>query len=114
MKKILIIAAIVTLTGCSLLPRSHDPVMFERLVVLNIDIGGIDCNDPQWTPVARSAEILARSAEWRNDPQATNLDGLHNHVVRLAQGGSVTFCELGKRTAAQRINAVKTAWGGRR
>jgi hypothetical protein len=28
-------------------------------------------------------------------------------------GGSKTFCELGKKTAAGRISAARTAWEGR-
>ena len=43
----------------------------------------------------------------------TNLKGLVAHTDRMTKGGSKAFCELGKRTAAQRINATKLAWQGR-
>lgn len=117
MKKILLIFAVVSLSGCSgllnLLPRDHDPVMFNTLVVLDIEIKQVNCADPEWNLAVSNAEILAQTAEWRGDPQAKNLKGLHQHVLKLNQGGSVTFCELGKRTAASRIDAAAAAWGGR-
>jgi len=113
MKNFLLVFAVVVMSGCGLLPRDHDPVMFDRLVVVDIDIKEIDCNEPNWEPVLRNSQILAQAAEWRRDPQAENLDGLHKHVIRMNQGGSFTFCELGKRTAAQRIDAARTAWRGR-
>ena len=39
--------------------------------------------------------------------------GLEKHVDRMGKGGSSAFCELGKKTAKQRINAAKAAWEGR-
>ena len=113
MKYFITAAVLVVISGCSLLPRSHDPVMFDRLVVIDIEVKQVNCNAPDWNPVVYNSQVLAQSAQWRNDPQADNLDGLHKHVIRMNQGGSVTFCELGKRTAAGRIDAAKTAWRGR-
>jgi hypothetical protein len=117
MKKILLILAVTMLPGCSsllnLLPRDHDPVMFNTLVVLNIEIRQVDCAAPDWSSAVLNAEILAQSANWRSDPQAENFAGLHQHMLKLEKGGSVTFCELGKRTAASRIDAARAAWGGR-
>jgi len=110
MKKLLIFfATVMATTGCSLLPRDHDPVMFDRLVVLDIEVDSVDCETPNWNIAERNSEILAKSAAWRSDPQAENLNGLYKHVARMQQGGSVTFCELGKKTAAGRISAAKTA-----
>jgi hypothetical protein len=113
MKHFIVAAAIVALSGCSLLPRSHDPVMFDRLVVLDIEIKQINCESADWSSAVENSQVLAQAAEWRKDPQAENLDGLHKHTIRMSQGGSVTFCELGKTTAVSRIDATKTAWQGR-
>jgi hypothetical protein len=60
-----------------------------------------------------SSAHLAKYTEWRQDPQAENIKGLHAHVVRMGKGGSKTFCELGRKTAAQRIQAARSAWEGR-
>lgn len=117
MKKILLVLAIATLSGCSslmnLLPRDHDPVMFNTLVVLDIQIRQINCAAPNWNTAVINAEILAQSAKWRGDPQAENFAGLHQHVLKLQKSGSKTFCELGKSTAASRVDAAVAAWGGR-
>ena len=113
MKHFIVAAAVVALSGCSLLPRDHDPVMFDRLVVLDIEIKQINCEAADWSSAVSNSQVLAQAAEWRGDPQADNLDGLHKHTIRMSQGGSVTFCELGKRTAASRIDAARVAWQGR-
>jgi hypothetical protein len=119
MKQFLVIAAVL-LSGCSAIqdikqywPRDHDPVMFNHLVTTDIAIEKIDCERPDWAQAHNNAETLARYAEWRNDPQTTNMKGLVAHTERMSRGGSKTFCELGKKTAAQRIQAARSAWQGR-
>lgn len=117
MKKFIAIVSIAALAGCSTIkqywPKNHDPVMFNQLVEVDIAIEKQSCESPTWNTISPKAEQLARYAEWRQDPQAANLKGLHQHVLRMAQGGSKTFCEIGKKTAQQRIQATRTAWEGR-
>ena len=117
MKQILIALAVVSLTGCSTIkeywPRAHDPVMFGTLVDADIAVERVNCESPNWTPVINAATRLARLSEWRGDPQAANLKGLQAHTERMSQGGSRVFCDLGKKTAAQRIQAARSAWEGR-
>ena len=120
MKKLLVAFAIVSLSGCGTVdtvkkywPRNHDPVMFDKLVTLNIEIDKVDCEKPDWSRSMATSNELFLYSEWRSDPQKENLKGLHDHVVRMNKGGSKTFCELGKKTALQRIDAAKTAWEGR-
>jgi hypothetical protein len=120
MKKLAFILSLTILTGCSTIqdikkywPRDHDPVMFNQLVAADIAIGYVDCNKPDWAESHKAAEQLARYAEWRKDPQAENLKGLNAHVERMSKGGSKVFCEIGKKTAGQRIQAARSAWEGR-
>ena len=120
MKKLIILASVLVLSGCSTIqdikkywPKPHDPVMFNQLVAADIAIAHQNCESPTWASVAPITEQLAKYSEWRNDPQATNLKGLHLHVERMNKGGSKTFCEIGKKTAKQRIDAAKSAWEGR-
>jgi hypothetical protein len=87
--------------------------MFNQLVAVDIAIAHQNCNSPTWNTIAPITEQLAKYTEWRKDPQAENLKGLHAHVERMNKGGSKTFCELGKKTAHQRIEATKSAWEGR-
>ena len=119
MKKLACIL-IVLLSGCSTIqdlkqywPKNHDPVMFNHLVTTNLAIQHVDCDRPDWIDAHKNAEILAQYTEWRNDPQTANMKGLLAHTERMAKGGSKTFCELGKKTAQQRIEAARSAWQGR-
>ena len=107
----------VLLSGCStireLWPRPHDAVLFDHLVRMDIMIQRVDCEQANWQPAQEQAEHLARYAEWRHDPQAVNLRGLQQSMVKMSQGGSRVFCELGKKTAHQRVAAARTALEGR-
>ena len=115
--KYLVALSLVVLSGCSTIkeywPRAHDPVMFENLVRVDIAIEQIDCAKPDWTVAQIEAHKLARYTEWRGDPQRENIKGLAAHTERMSKGGSKVFCELGKKTATQRIEAAKSAWEGR-
>jgi len=117
MKKIILAVVVVALAGCSTVqkywPRAHDPVAFQQLVSIDIAVERVDCERPDWVGVVQTTEQLAKNAAWREDPQAANLQGLHQHAVKMSSNNNKTFCEFGKKTAQQRINAVKSAWAGR-
>jgi hypothetical protein len=121
MKKIIFVAILMTLTGCASTvdtirkywPRDHDPVAFHQLVIIDVAIGKIDCEKPDWIAAVDMSEVLAKNAEWRRDPQAENLHGLHRHTLKMFGSNNKTFCEIGKRTALERIDAVKSAWARR-
>lgn len=109
-----------SLSGCAAVdtvkkywPKDHDPVMFNQLVELSVKIEKINCDQPDWSHAMQAAENLDRYTEWRNDPQKDNIKGLYKHTQKMSAGGSKTFCELGKKTADQRIQAAKRAWEGR-
>lgn len=114
----------ISLSGCATVdtikkywPRAHDPVMFNHLVELDRILESVDCNKSDWGDdwnlMQMGSAHLARYTEWRHDPQAENIKGLHAHTVRMGKGGSQKFCELGKKTAAARVQAAKSAWEGR-
>lgn len=117
MKQVLVILSVVLLTGCSTIkdywPRTHDPEMFGALVDTDIAVERVNCDAPDWSKAVDLSTRLARFSEWRSDPQTANLKGLQAHTERMSHGGSKMFCELGKKTAAQRIQAAKSAWEGR-
>lgn len=117
MRYLITFALILSLSGCTTVkkywPRDHDPALFDQLVAISIAIDKVNCEEPNWAPVVERTQHLSRYAEWRADPQSDNLKGLSAHAEHMSKGGSKKFCELGKKTAAQRIEAAKTAWEGR-
>jgi hypothetical protein len=120
MKKLLIALFVVSLAGCGTVdtvkkywPRDHDPVMFDKLVSLNIEIEKVDCEKADWSKTVVIATELEKYTDWRGDPQHTNIKGLKDHVERMNKGGSKVFCEIGKKTALGRIEAANSAWKGR-
>lgn len=115
-----LVLVISLLSGCAAVdtvkkywPRAHDPVMFDQLVQIDVALEKVNCDSPNWDRVSAVSENLVRYTEWRKDPQHENIKGLHAHVQRMSRGGSKSFCELGKKTASQRVNAAKSAWEGR-
>lgn len=121
MRYLTIILLSISLIGCSTIkkywPRDHDPVMFNQLVEIDRTLEKIDCSEEDWKftwlIIENPTAQLSRYTEWRQDPQAENIKGLHAHVERMSKGGSKTFCDLGKKTAAHRIQAARSAWEGR-
>ena len=114
MKKLLMLFFVISLSGCETVkkswPRDHDPVMFDNLVLLSIEVEKIDCEKADWSKVATISNQLARYTEWRADPQWENMKGLANHAERMSKSTNPKFCELGKKTATQRIEAANSAW----
>jgi hypothetical protein len=122
MRGIILAAALIGLSGCSTIdrvkqmwPRAHDPVLVDRWVSANISVTAVDCaqSPTGWAMTIQPTEHLAQLAEFRNDPQAQNMRGLAKHSQRMSEGGSKMFCELGKKTAQQRLAAARSAWEGR-
>ena len=120
LSKTTLVLSIFVLSGCSTIdtvkkywPRPHDPSMFNQLVIIDTTVEQIDCEKADWSHANIVSEQLAKYTEWRNDPQQDNIKGLHSHAIKMNSGASKTFCELGKKTASQRVNATKTAWENR-
>ena len=124
MSKIKILLLALLLSSCSLstitnlIPRDHDSYMVEIWVETKIAVDDINCNDTVdavsgWMQVAQYAKSLSMYTSFRSDPQHGNIEGLYKHANKMAEGSSVTFCNLGKKTANGRLQAAKTAWEGR-
>lgn len=107
----------IAVSGCSLLPRDHDPVMVDKWVDISIAIERVECGreagDRGWQDVEDLANRLAIYTEFRDDPQKDNIRGLQEHARKMSQGGSVKFCDLGKKSAQSRLSAARSAWSGR-
>jgi hypothetical protein len=124
MKRLAAIALLtVTLGGCSTVnyvkdiwPRAHDPAMVSLWVDVSYGIDQVNCaNKPTgWQDVVEPAAKLAQYTDFRADPQRKNMAGLAEHVKKMADpANSKMFCELGQKTAKDRLKAARTAWEGR-
>jgi len=121
MNKLLLGLLFFLITSCSTIqtgvdtikkywPRDHDPVMFDKVVEIHIAIENLNCGQPDYSDLIPKAIRLSRYAELRNDPQAENLKGLEAHIIKLKSNSNKIFCELGKKTALQRLDVVINAW----
>jgi hypothetical protein len=119
MKYLAIVFSIVLLTGCGTIkkywPRAHDPILVDQWVTVSIAVSDVDCTAEKtgWANVVLPAQRLWMLSDFREDPQSENLHGLWEHAKKMSKGGSKMFCEIGKNTAKQRLQAAKSAWEGR-
>jgi hypothetical protein len=121
MKKVILVLSVsFLLSGCAAIatvkkywPRDHDPVMLNALVTVEQDLDAVDCKKPNWDKVLYETRRLDRYAELRGDPQRDNLQGLYKHIEKLSTSTNPVFCDLGKKTGKQRIDAALSAWRGR-
>jgi len=121
MNKLLLGLIFFLITGCSTIqtgvdtvkkywPRDHDPVMFDKVVEIHIAIENLNCDQPDYSDLIPKTIRLSRYAELRNDPQAENIKGLEAHIIKLKSSTNKIFCELGKKTALQRLDVAINAW----
>lgn len=112
----------VMLSGCAAVdwvktrwPRAHDSQLVSSWVEVHQAVAAVRCDsDPQgWAVAVLPADRLALYSEFRHDPQSRNLRALSDHIQKMNQGASRAFCELGKKSAAARLDVARTAWENR-
>ena len=116
MKKYLLLL-LITLSGCSLiLPRPHDPALFDNLVSVKIAVDKLKC-DPKdlndWQTAADKIHHLTVYADLRKDPQAQSLIQLQEAVGKARDSKSNIFCENILKINRTRIDVAADAWRGR-
>lgn len=113
MKKLLLISLLV-LSGCSfILPRPHDPALFDSLVSTKIAVNKLSCDDKNWTDAESKIQHLKVYSELRNDPQAKSIAQLEEAIGKAKASNSKTFCESILKINKTRIDVVVDAWRGR-
>ena len=115
MKKLIIILALVTLTGCSIiLPRPHDPEMFGRLVDTKISVDKLECgNQLMFQNADEYIERLKVYAVLRSDPQADAIGKLQDSIKKAGESKNKVFCESVLKANKVRIDVIVDAWKGR-
>ena len=115
MKKLIIILALVTLTGCSIIiPRPHDPEMFGRLVDTKISVDKLECgNQLMFQNADEYIERLKVYAVLRSDPQADAIGKLQDSIKKAGESKNKVFCESVLKANKVRIDVIVDAWKGR-
>jgi len=116
MKKLLLIV-VIALSGCSLiLPRAHDPALFDSLVSVKIAVDKLKCDTKDlndWQSAADKIHHLAVYADLRKDPQAQSLIELQEAIGKARDTKSNVFCENILKINRTRIDVAADAWRGR-
>jgi len=116
MKKLLLVL-LVSLTGCSLiLPRPHDPALFDNLVSVKIAVDKLTCETKDlnaWQSAADKIHHLTVYADLRKDPQAQSLIQLQEAIGKARDSKSNVFCENILKINRTRIDVTVDAWRGR-
>jgi hypothetical protein len=116
MKKYLLLV-LITLSGCSIiLPKPHDPVLFDNLVSVKIAVDKLTCETKDlnaWQSASDKIHHLTVYADIRKDPQAQSLKQLQEAIGRARDTKSNVFCENILKINRTRIDVAADAWRGR-
>lgn len=96
-----------------MLPRDHDPVMFDQVVSIHIMLDKIKCSDKNWSELFDKVNHLKVYSELRGDPQATNIAQLEEALTKANNSKNDNFCESILTINKTRVQVVEDAWKGR-
>jgi hypothetical protein len=104
----------VALTGCSfILPRPHDPVMFDQIVAIQIQVNKVNCSNKDWGNLLDRVHHLKVYTELRGDPQAKAVAQLEEALLKAHNSKNEKFCDSILKLNKTRIEVVEDAWKGR-
>jgi hypothetical protein len=116
MRKYLLLV-LITLSGCSLiLPKPHDPVLFDNLISVKIAVDKLTCESKDlntWQNASDKIHHLTVYADIRKDPQAESLKQLQEAIGKARDTKSNVFCENILKINRTRIDVAADAWRGR-
>jgi hypothetical protein len=126
-KNIILIVALMTLTGCqtvkniqSLLPRDHDPTLAGAFVETKIEINTLNCEakdspfeNMKWEATKASSVYLKEYAIFRGDPQQESAIAVNTNLEKASKTDKVTVCNHWLNLTKIRIQTLEKAWSGR-
>lgn len=115
MKKLFLAITLVALTGCSfIMPRPHDPVMFDRAVGIKLDLDKMNCVDKDlWFATQERLVHLEKYASLRKDPQLAGLTPMIEALEKAKKSNNINFCESVLKLQRTRIDVLLDTWKGR-
>jgi hypothetical protein len=104
----------VLLTGCSIiLPKPHDPVMFDQIVSVQIHVNKINCSNKDWGNLLDKVNHLKVYTQLRQDPQAPAIAQLEEALTKAYTSKNDKFCDSILNINKTRIDVITDAWRGR-
>jgi hypothetical protein len=103
------------LSGCAIImPVPHDPVMFDHMVDVKINVYKLSCTgDKNWDDVFNKVEKLKVYTELRKDPQAKSFGDLQTALKKAHDSKNNIFCESVLKVNRVRVDTIAEAWRGR-
>ena len=113
MKKLILVVSVV-LSGCAIIfPKPHDPVMFDQIVSIQIDVNKANCSNKDWGNLLDRVHHLKVYTEVRGDPQATAIAQMEEALLKAYNSKNEKFCDSILNLNKTRIQVVEDAWKGR-
>ena len=114
MKRLILVLA-VALSGCAIIfPKPHDPVMFDRIVSIQVKLSQTNCSNKEWTSLLEQVHHLKVYTELRDDPQSSSITQLEESLLKAYNSKNDKFCESILKLQQTRISVVEDAWKGRK
>ena len=120
MKKIILIAAVLVLSGCATVdkviemwPRAHDPVLVGNYIDLERNLDSINCKVKEsLDPAILKADWLNRYAEFRKEPQRVSTKAILENLEKAKKAPELV-CERWVTLSKTRMKIIKETWSGR-
>lgn len=113
--KLIVAFAAVLLSGCAVIfPKPHDPVMFDHIVAIQIQVNKVNCSNKDWGNLLDRVNHLKVYTELRGDPQAKGIAQLEEALLKAHGSKNEKFCDSILKLNKTRIEVVEDAWKGRK
>lgn len=113
--RLIFILSFILLSSCAIVfPKPHDPVMFDQIVAIQIQVNKINCSNKDWGNLFDKVNHLKVYTELRDDPQAKSISQLEDALLKAHSSKNEKFCESILKLNKTRIEVVEDAWKGRK
>jgi hypothetical protein len=115
MKRLVLVAALLT-AGCSfIMPVPYDPAGGAALTDISVQLDKVSCIDKdknEWQKLVDDVRWLDVHAAWKEDPQIKTINELYI-AIQKAKDGSTAYCDATIKLQKTRVQVLQKAWKGR-
>lgn len=117
MKKLALLSLVVFLSGCAQIKMmlvKHDPALASMYVQTEVNLEVVDCtNKETFKPAVASSHLMAKYAEFRNDPQKDSATAVYTNINKAVSTKEEAVCKRWVNLANSRMSILKKAWSDR-